>query len=265
MSIVHVYQVGEHLIVNGDTKKIRKELKDTYYARWQPDPFNMWLIPNTDVKTFIKNKSITAIVSVVTGGEQTKSDEKSKSKKVIEKNVNVEKEKVNNVIVKKETMKEKLLRLKYEKEQTKNILPKVIDEKEQTQNILDILPKDVIVEIINNLNSKSIASFLTSTKKLSVYARSYQESIRKQAIKRELKHVNNNVRSYFSSKILDLKVGDRVIYNGKNYKIVTIVGNKGGMMEHVDVFGKMIGGMIKYSIVKMESSWGPYYKSNKYL
>lgn len=239
MNTVYVYKINNHLVLTGDTKKIRKELKE-YNARWQPDPFNMWLIPDTKLKSFLKNKNISALVTVIPLKYKKKQENKILKEKTL--------------IPKKETMKEKTLRLKKEKE---IVMEKEIIEKDVKKyvglNMLDLLPQETINEVIKILDdARSITSLLTSTKKLSEYAILYQKDIRNQGIERELKHVNNTKRDYYKSKILDLKIGDRVFYKNQNYKILTAVGNKGGTMVHVDVFGGVIGTQLKFSIIKVK-------------
>lgn len=260
MNTVNVYKIDTHLILTGTgSKLIKEELKDIYEARWQGAPFNMWLIPNTKLKSFMKDKKINSKVSIIASKspKSIKSPEteikKSEIKtKKIEKEKRKESEKeIENKTIEKENKKE------IEKEKNKTIEKEIeIVKSNIADNLLDILPLDIIQEIVNNMDDQSLTSLLTSTKNLHQLSVKYKEPIQKQALERELKHINRKMRKYYSSELLDLKVNDRVIYDDKNYKILSINGNKGGKMVHVDMLGNIIGKEINYSIIKQERDWG---------
>lgn len=59
MTSIQVYKIENHLVLTGPgSKLIKEELKNNYEARWQGAPFNFWLIPNTKLKSFIKDKRL---------------------------------------------------------------------------------------------------------------------------------------------------------------------------------------------------------------
>ncbi len=207
---IRVYKIENHLAVTGPgTKFIKEELKN-YNGRWQPAPFNLWLIPDLKKKTFMKNKEILKKVSI----------EKQKETKEIEKQTET-----------KELNSAKKFELK-------------------------TLPDDIIKEVISRLDDGDIASLLSSTKSFGKFIPYYTISIKKQALVREFTHVNDQYRKYYSDKILDLKVNDRVVFNNKNYRILKHNGNKGGEMINVDMLGNQIGDKVIYKIIKHEKEWG---------
>ena len=66
--VINVYKIENHLIITGTgTKYIKNEIKNTYNGKWQGQPYNMWLIPNTKKKTFLNDKNITNKVRIITG------------------------------------------------------------------------------------------------------------------------------------------------------------------------------------------------------
>lgn len=207
---IYVYKIDNHLVVKGPgIKYIKKELK-SYNGVYQSDPFNIWLIPNTKKKSFIKNINILS--------------------KVVIKN---------------------------------------IDKTLNDNDNLSILPGDMIKGIIYYINDVDITSILSVTKKLSTLNKLYRKQINKQALKRELKHVNENTRKYYSSKIYDIKVNDRVIIDNKNYKVIEVNKNK-GIVEHVDLLGHSIGDKYHIQVTKnlnrRENSNSFYWAyKNKYL
>src|SRR5258708_3999487 len=135
-----------HLIICGPgSNYIKNELKNTYNARWQPTPFNFWLIPNTKKKIFIKDKNIITKVNIVV-------KEKSNVKKVKEEKEFKEKSNVKKV--------------KEEKEFKEESIIEELNDNLKTQG-LDILPKDIIRVIINEIDNKTLTSLLTTTKQLS--------------------------------------------------------------------------------------------------
>ena len=76
--------------------------------------------------------------------------------------------------------------------------------------------------------------------------------------------MNTTWKKYYSSvrsatcgsQLLDLHINDRVIYDDRNYKILSITGNKGGKMVNVDMLGNVIGKTIDYTIIKQNDDWG---------
>lgn len=216
---ISVYKIDNHLVITGDTKSIRNNLKD-FNGRWVPAPFNFWLIPDMKRKSFIRNKDILAKVNI----EGIEKESKIKSTKKVKVN---EEKKIKGVNEEKEKMTEK-------KEEIK---------KETIQELsnLNILPKDIIKEIINHVDDESISSLLSVTKQLSELKPDYQQQINKQALKRELKHVTTKRRTYYKDIIPDFKVGDRVYYEHENYKITMMNKNKGEMI-HVDTAGNVMYG-----------------------
>lgn len=234
MSIV-VYKIDNHLVITGDTKSIRNNLKD-FNGRWVPAPFNFWLIPDMKRKSFIRNKDILSKVSI-------EEDKKTKSTK------------------KKEDKKEKIKSTKKKevKEEVKEKKEEIKKETIQKINTLNILPKDIIKEIITHVDDESISSLLSVTKQLSALKPDYQQQIDRQALKRELKHVTKQNRTYYKSTIPDFKVGDRVYCDNQNYKITKMNKNKGEMI-HVDTAGNvMYGNPKQIQIIKHEYFNGRIY------
>ncbi len=224
---VNVYKIENHLVLTGPGSKLIKDELKQYNGRWQPAPFNLWLIPDTKSKSFMKDKKITSKVIIT--------EFKPKSPKS------------------KTNIEEKPLKT----EKKENIKTEIKSKsKTELENNFNQLPSEIISEIVNHVDAKTLTSLITSTKQLSKLSSQYQNPIQRQALERELKHVNHKRRHYYSSEILDLKVNDRVIYNHQNYKIVSITGNKGGKMVHVDMLGNVIGNELNYSIIKREGDWG---------
>ena len=250
MNTVNVYKIDAHLVLTGPgSKLIKEELKTKYEARWQGAPFNLWLIPNTKLKSFMKDKIITSKVTIF--------QLKPKSPKITKVESKTDEPKSSKT--KDEPKSKTKVESDIDEPDKGESLSKTVEENIKTaleSNLLDILPHDIIKEIINNTDAKTLTSLITSTKNLSLLSSQYQEPIQRQALERELKHVNHHFRKYYSSKLLDLKVNDRVIYNNRNYKIVSIDGNKGGYMVNVDMLGNVIGSEIKYSIIKKNDDWG---------
>ena len=138
----------------------------------------------------------------------------------------------------------KLLTMKgNNKSNVKNILKYL--GKLDNYNLLDILPLDIIRLIIGYIDDSSITSLLISTKKISTYSKEYKLNAIRQAVQRELKHVNNTYKKYYSDKILDLKIGNRLIYDNRNYLILS-----GKRMVNVDLSGNIIGNTLTYNIIK---------------
>jgi hypothetical protein len=250
MNNVSIYKIDNHLILTGNSLIIKEELKKTYNAKWQPAPFNIWVIPNTKIKTFMKNKNITSKVNVIVNRcKEVEDKQKLETKKEI-----IDKPTKNKVEIKKKIITKPS---KIEVKKVIEIKPELsIIEKEITNNLMSILPVDITQEIIRNLDDESITSLLSSSKQFSTLSKFYKDPIVRQALKRELKHINESYIKHYASKILDLKTNDRVTYNYKNYKILTVNGKKGGKMVHVDMLGNVIGDTVNYSIIKEEKDWG---------
>lgn len=250
MNNVSIYKIDNHLILTGNSMIIKEELKKTYNAKWQPAPLNIWVIPNTKIKTFMKNKNITSKVNVIVN----RCKEVEDKQKLEIKNESIDNSTKNKVEIKKKIITKPS---KIEVKEVIEIKPELSTiEKEITNNLMSILPIDITREIIRNLDDESITSLLSSTKQLSTLSKFYKDPIVRQALKRQLKHINESYIKHYKSNILDLKINDRVTYDYKNYKILTVNGKKGGKMVHVDMLGNVIGDTVNYSIIKEEEDWG---------
>lgn len=122
-----------------------------------------------------------------------------------------------------------------------------------------ILPDEIIVQIIINLDNKSLCSFLSINRKMSIFNGNYKDKIFLYGIERELKYADVRTKKYFKNEIYDFKVGDRIEADSytmlnpklsctaygnsrkdtKNYKIIEIKG-KNGKMIHVDAPGNIL-------------------------
>ena len=61
---IYILDGDDFMIVKGaGVKLIEKELKSTYKAKWQPVPFNMWLLHNMNKEQFLKNPNILSKIS----------------------------------------------------------------------------------------------------------------------------------------------------------------------------------------------------------
>jgi hypothetical protein len=110
--------------------------------------------------------------------------------------------------------------------------------KKSSPSIFDFLPKEVITTILYYSDDKTVASLLTTTKKLSKLSDNYIHNIWRQALQRELNNTKYKIKLYQHQGILDLTSGDRVTDNIYNYCVILV--KDVVKLIHVDILGNKI-------------------------
>lgn len=104
---------------------------------------------------------------------------------------------------------------------------------------LEILPTDLLEEILKYLDSYSKISFLLINKLLNGLANNYKGDVLKYALGRELRYTRETYKPYRNSNKLDIKIGDRLIDEFNNFRVITIKGMQGKLIL-VDMLGNKI-------------------------
>jgi hypothetical protein len=130
------------------------------------------------------------------------------------------------------------------------------------------LCEDMIHEILNRSDSKSIASILSVNKYYYSLSHKNTTMINRRRLGHELKKTIVNTRKYYTSEILNLKIGDRVTDRIRNYRVADVT-KKLGVLEEVDMYGNGMDSYIyteiynvkKYKLKneKNNSFWSTFY------
>jgi hypothetical protein len=104
---------------------------------------------------------------------------------------------------------------------------------------MNLLCEDMINEILNYCDQKSIASLLSINKFSYSLANKHPEIKKRKLLSNELKKTDINIRKYYTSEILNLKIGDRVTDRIKNYRVFDIK-KRIGVLEVIDLYGNSL-------------------------
>jgi len=128
---------------------------------------------------------------------------------------------------------------------------------------MDTLYKDVIYEILNHNDSKTISSLLSINKYFYSFANDHPMIKQRKLLSKELKKTIIDTRKYYTSEILNLKIGDRVTDRVKNYIVVNI-SKRIGILEEVDLYGNQLGIYTPAKVYNMKRYKLPYEKNNSF-
>lgn len=110
---------------------------------------------------------------------------------------------------------------------------------------LQLLPLDIIDEILRKLDMTTRVSLLLINKYVNGLSTKYKIDIIRNALRRELNYVKEEYKEYFRSLVMDIKVGDRINDSCYNYKVITLK-RQHGTLYHVDMLGNKIEDKIYY-------------------
>jgi len=118
---------------------------------------------------------------------------------------------------------------------------------------MDTLCEDVIYEIFKYLDSSSIASFSSINQFCLSIGKNHPEIKNRQILSKQLNKTIIKNRKYYSSEVLDLKVGDRITDRIKNYR-VHVIKKRTGILEVIDLYGNSLGEYVPVKIYNMKKS-----------
>jgi hypothetical protein len=133
---------------------------------------------------------------------------------------------------------------------------------------MDTLCKDIIGEILKHVDPTATASFLSINKYCYDISKTNTVIKNRKIISKELEKTIINSRKYYTSDILDLKIGDRVTDRINNYRVYNIK-KRTGILQVIDMYGNCLDEYIpmkvynvkKYKMknIKDNSFWSTIY------
>jgi hypothetical protein len=116
---------------------------------------------------------------------------------------------------------------------------------------MNLLCEDMINEITNYCDQKSIASLFSVNKFTYSLSKKHPEIKKRKLLSDELKKTNIKVRKYYTSEILDLKIGDRVTDRIKNYRVFEIK-KRIGILEVIDLYGNSLNEYVTTNVYNIK-------------
>jgi hypothetical protein len=274
MQNASVVKIGNHVAVINvpittlDGKKISNYLINKYSATYLSFPLNIYVVPNTtveelenDINIILPEKEVESIklprrtlpkrTTLVT----EESEIKKLPKRVLPKRVSP----------RRTSPERKILTSAERNKNVKSMSPRYTLSKKLENDIMEIDSLEKIadyynkstnpVEVKNILDDSSFFEKLREKHQLT-YINTFDELLK---LKEELGKTEKRTRIHYKNIVEEFKIGDRVIFNDINYKILKSSNTEISMQE-VNIFGETINQTIKLGILTHNEYTGKYRK-----